>query len=227
MAKRYHVSADGVSRVCDAQTAESCRATGVDGGPAPHGEFKSAKEAQRFAEGVMEKASGGSFLQGDQRGPSAREIATRRTAELMDDLRDSVRDYRNPRTTDEERRGIQQFWENNAAYNQFQAAARVTDLKKLQDRISKVGRNPRADAKRFEVTTKKIEEMAYGIDVLGGQVPGEFYDTIQENDVLGESLGRESHSAKQDRISAERAAAQEAEEASRKKPRGLFGRLKS
>ena len=51
---RYHVSADGVSRECRAQTQESCRATSSDGQPAPHGEFNSPEDARRFAEKINE-----------------------------------------------------------------------------------------------------------------------------------------------------------------------------
>lgn len=47
---KYHVSADGMARVCRAQSEESCRATGSDGDTAPHGEFSNPEEAQRFAE---------------------------------------------------------------------------------------------------------------------------------------------------------------------------------
>jgi len=62
MAKRYHVSQDGVSRVCAAKTVESCTAIGVDGESAPHGEFANAKEASRFAEAILEKNFGADSL---------------------------------------------------------------------------------------------------------------------------------------------------------------------
>lgn len=55
---RYHVSEDGVSRICKAASAASCTAVGVDGEAAPHGEFTDGREAQRFAESVLERTYG-------------------------------------------------------------------------------------------------------------------------------------------------------------------------
>lgn len=61
---RYHVSEDGTPRVCKAQSPESCTARGVDGDPAPHGDFADANAARRFAESVIEDSSIGSGLVG-------------------------------------------------------------------------------------------------------------------------------------------------------------------
>lgn len=48
------------------------------------------------------------------------------------DLRDSVRDYRNPDTTEEERAYIREFWAEHGINNQFQAMLRAADIEKDQ-----------------------------------------------------------------------------------------------
>lgn len=51
---KYHVSEDGVARVCTAETPEACRVTLSNDGAVPHGEFATPKEAKAFAEKVNE-----------------------------------------------------------------------------------------------------------------------------------------------------------------------------
>lgn len=53
---KFHVSQDGLARVCKAQSSDSCTASGPDGEAAPHGDFDNPKTAQRFAESAMESA---------------------------------------------------------------------------------------------------------------------------------------------------------------------------
>ena len=57
---RFHVSADGTPRPCNAE-AGNCPLSEEDGSPTPHGEFASASEAQAFAESVNAKRFGGAF----------------------------------------------------------------------------------------------------------------------------------------------------------------------
>lgn len=45
-----------------------------------------------------------------------------------DDLKDSVRDYRNPLATDEERAGILEWWASFGIVNQFQALLKAAEL---------------------------------------------------------------------------------------------------
>ena len=47
--------------------------------------------------------------------------------ELSSDLRDSVRDYRNPATTADERRVILDWWTSQGIPNQFAAMLRAAD----------------------------------------------------------------------------------------------------
>lgn len=84
MAKRYHVSQDGVSRVCAAKSAASCTAIGVDGEAAPHGEFANTKEASRFAEAILEKNFGDDSLSGQTKPAVADRSAY--TTDMGDDL---------------------------------------------------------------------------------------------------------------------------------------------
>lgn len=88
---RYHVSEDGTPRVCQAQSPESCTARGVDGEPAPHGEFTDANEARRFAESVLEESAIGSGLSGVSRSvdyESSRKDKMDRASELNRPLPD-------------------------------------------------------------------------------------------------------------------------------------------
>jgi hypothetical protein len=48
-------------------------------------------------------------------------------SEKRADLRDSVRDYRNPATTADERQGIADWWKSQGIPNQFAAMLRAAD----------------------------------------------------------------------------------------------------
>jgi hypothetical protein len=47
---------------------------------------------------------------------------------VANDLRDSVRDYRNPATSDDDRDDIRAYWGEHGINNQFQAMRRAAEL---------------------------------------------------------------------------------------------------
>lgn len=53
---KFHISQDGMPRICKAKSAEACPASGPDGAKAPHGEFETTEEAMHFAESVNKQA---------------------------------------------------------------------------------------------------------------------------------------------------------------------------
>lgn len=52
--------------------------------------------------------------------------------DLADDLRASVRDYRNPQTTEAERQIILDFWSEYQITNQFQAMLKAAEVEKTR-----------------------------------------------------------------------------------------------
>jgi len=67
--KRFHLSKDGVVRVCSAQSEEACRAEGANGGRPEHGEFGSLAEAREWGE-LVGKQAYGQGLDGAKKRPS-------------------------------------------------------------------------------------------------------------------------------------------------------------
>lgn len=53
-------------------------------------------------------------------------------ADQSADLRDSVRDYRDPATTDEDRESIRQYWNAQGIRNQFGAMLQAAELDQCQ-----------------------------------------------------------------------------------------------
>lgn len=71
MTLRYHVSDDGVARRCSAQIQCTVRNNHAE---APHGEFASEEEAQKWAETVEAKRWEGSFAPVHRKIPSEAEV---------------------------------------------------------------------------------------------------------------------------------------------------------
>lgn len=188
---RYHISKDGAPRICTAQTAESCTAVGVDGDSAPHGDFNTPEEARRFAESVLEKSLGDGlsstvsereviedFPNPDGQRDAEREVTenfpgpggndSRTLEERADDLRESVKDFRDPRTSASQIEEIRQFWAANGVSNQFMASAESVRLSKEADRI-------KADvtvADRPAFSTDMTDSTEYRVE--GGRLKAEF-----------------------------------------------------
>lgn len=190
---RYHVSEDGVSRICKAATAASCTALGVDGEAAPHGEFADGREAQRFAEGVLERSTlGAGLFAGARRDPSSLSDRTDPYAEM--DARRA-----------EEAKGIASEHERNMA---------------------RIGKDPVADAARFEETSQRIAAIVHAIDVLGSQDHPERRTLIEENHALGQRLGRKSYQDELDQQSSWRKPLPDLKALAREMPKTSIGLAK-
>ena len=159
---RYHVSEDGNPRVCTAQSPESCTARGMDGDAAPHGDFADSKEARRFAEEVLEKGIGSDGLSGASRDKRTLE-------ERADDLRESVKDFRNPATSPSEIEEIRKFWAANGVSNQFMAAAEA-------HRLSKEAAGTVPDRAAFSTDMADSSEYRVQGGRLRAEFEGEGYD---------------------------------------------------
>lgn len=207
---RYHVSQDGVSRVCKAATADSCTAVGVDGESAPHGEFSSADEARRFAESVLEKSSLGDGLDGISRekdavamvgefpemqdpAPEKRPV---KPAYLAESLRNSLVEYQSPHRTEAHKREIEEYWNSNGISSPEDAQARATEIQAQVDRdhsnrIAAIGQDREADAQRFAETSEELAKMDAALD-LGSRMQPDYRQILQENKELGRVLRRET-----------------------------------
>lgn len=171
---RYHVSEDGNPRVCTAQSRESCTARGMDGDAAPHGYFANSKEARRFAEEVLEKAIGSDGLSSASR-------ADRNLEERADDLRESVKDFRNPATSPSEIEEIRKFWAANGVSNQFMANAEA-------HRLSKEAAGTVADRTAFSTDMTDSSEYRVQGGRLRAQFEGEDYDLGELKEVSREEI---------------------------------------
>lgn len=171
---RYHVSEDGNPRVCTAQSPESCTARGVDGNAAPHGDFADPQEARRFAEEVLEKSIGGDGLSSASRD-------NRTLEEKADDLRESVKDFRNPATSPAEIEEIRKFWAANGVSNQFMASAEA-------HRLSKEAAGRVADRSAFSTDMTDSSEYRVQGGRLKAQFEGEDYDLGELREVSREEI---------------------------------------
>lgn len=66
------------------------------------------------------------------------------TEPIPSELRESVRDYRNPATTEEERDGIRAYWAQHGVRNQFAAMSRAWEIDKASPAV-RVDDEPRQD----------------------------------------------------------------------------------
>lgn len=206
---RYHVSEDGTPRICTAQSSESCTARGVDGEAAPHGDFTDANEARRFAESVLEESALGDGLSSTARerevienfpNPNAERDAEREVMESIpgpgagdnrtleeraDDLRESVKDFKNPNTPHSQIEEIRQFWTANGVANQFMASAEAVRLSK-EARL----KADSAVADRTAFSTDMTDSSEYRVE--GGNLKAEFegedYDLGELREISREEI---------------------------------------
>lgn len=75
------------------------------------------------------------------------------TSEHIEDLIASIRDYRAPGTTSEEREIIREYWAKHNIANQFAAARRVSELKALEKSVS------RQEVQTFTVGSDELPEL--------------------------------------------------------------------
>lgn len=206
---RYHVSEDGTPRVCITQTAESCTAIGVDGDSAPHGDFNTPEEARRFAESVLEKNLGDglsstvserevieSFPNPNAQGDTEREITenfpgsggndSRTLEERSDDLRESVKDFRDPRTPASQIEEIRQFWAANGVSNQFMASAESVRLSKEAEKLK--ANATVADRPAFSTDMTDSSEYRVENGNLKATFEGEDYDLGELREVSREEI---------------------------------------
>lgn len=176
---RYHVSEDGNPRVCTAQSPDSCTARGVDGNAAPHGDFADPQEARRFAEEVLEKS-----IESDGLSSASRD--NRSLEERADDLRESVKDFRNPSTPHSQIEEIRQFWAANGVANQFAASAEAVRLSKEAEK----SKGAAAVADRAAFSTDMTDSSEYRVE--GGRLKAEFegesYDLGELREVSTEEI---------------------------------------
>lgn len=172
---RYHISNDGAPRVCNAQTAESCTAVGVDGDSAPHGDFNTPEEARRFAESVLEKSLGDGLSSigrlaenGEKKAwnhPDYDEfnglIGLDTSAE-----REVIEEFPNPNAErDAERDTIRSFWKDNGVANQFAAMEEAATILKEEASASTVTDRPAFSTDMTDSTEYRVE---------GGRLKAEF-----------------------------------------------------